>query len=161
MLKRYNALWLGMFAVMSTLTSFYTWGYEFTTHVLNVIILGVAVTVSMSWTPAALRAIQDGANGGANKVILAIWLSWTALIIQRIYAFALTVMGRPNWLVESVCGPLVITCLIVAGSYAAYSTVSESEVPQVERQWVLLSTLAGGICMGVLGTIFYFTGWRF
>ncbi len=159
-MKTQNALWLAFIAVFVNLAMFYVLGPDTTILTLQVIVLGVAVTVSVSWFPAAIQAIRRSASSAADKIVLSVWSAWTVLVLQRVYALFLTVYDRPDALVRSPISSLVTTLIIVAGVYAAYATVTDTDVPVQERSWVIFATAVGSFVAGALATIFIVTGFR-
>lgn len=151
-LKSSAALWLGFVAMAFALLSYFVVGRAETLYALNILVLSVSVVVNITWLPAAIGAIKNGARSAADKIVLTVWGSWMILTIQRIYALLLTIYERPTWLIETPINALIVTGIIVAGCYAAYSTIGEAEAPHQEKIWVYFGTAAGGCVFGVLVT---------
>jgi hypothetical protein len=150
---KYNvALWLGFIAMGLALVSYYLIGRAETLYALNILVLSVSVVVNITWFPAAIGAIRNGARSAADKIVLTVWGSWMILTVQRIYTLLLTVYERPSWLIETPINILIVTGIIVAGRYAAYSTIGEAEAPRQEKLWVYFGTAAGGCVFGILVT---------
>lgn len=155
-IKGSAALWLGVVAMAITLLSYLAIGRAETMYALNILVLSVSVVVNITWFPAAMGAIRNGAKSAADKIVLTVWGSWMILTIQRIYALLLTIYTvddvRPQWLIESPINVLIVTNIIVVGCYAAYSTIGEAEAPRQEKLWVYFGTAAGGCVFGILVT---------
>ena len=62
----------------------------------NSVVLGVAVAVVLTWSPAAYSALQDRA-WGENQVVLAIFTIWFVLVLHRIATIAYISLSRPGW----------------------------------------------------------------
>jgi hypothetical protein len=157
------AIWLAGLAILMDLAFFYTLGVTTLALILNILVLGVAVVASLSWTPAAISAFRNGAAHADDKVILSVWGSWTVLLLQRIYVLGITIASetkpdgtvvRPAWLVESPINSLIVTLIIIIGCYASYATVTEAGAPKRERSWMVFCTgVAIGVVIGVLGLL--------
>lgn len=157
-MKANRALWFAFFAVVADLASFYLIGAEETTLAVTVAVLGIAVAVSVAWLPAAVGAFRNGAKSAGDKITLSIWGAWTVLVLQRMYALFLTVLKRPDWLVDSPSANIIITLIAVAGVYAVYSTVSEANAPRQDRTWTLIAVAAGSFVAGGLAVYAFLTG---
>jgi len=131
-------------------------GQEFTKQTVNVLLLGTAVTISVSWFWPAMRAFRRGASDDVSKIVLTIWLSWTALIVQRVYTIVSDALGRPDWLIQSPAALVVAVLILIAGGYAVVAPASGEDVPKREKVWSIFATTVGGIVMGAVGmAIFY------
>lgn len=151
-IKGSAAPWLGVVAMALALLSYFVIGRAETLYALNILVLSVSVVVNITWAPAAMGAIRNGAKSAADKIVLTVWGSWMILSSQRLYTLLLTVYGRPDWLIETPINILIVTGIIVAGCYAAYSTIGEAEAPRQEKLWVYFGTAAGGCVFGILVT---------
>lgn len=147
-LQGYTALIVGGVALAAALVSYYVLGTVLTKLILDILLLGAAVIVSWTWAPAAFQAAKNGARSAAHKIILTVWTSWSALLIQRLYVLGLSASGRPKWLLNSPVPIVVATLILIAGGYAAYATISEPDVPIQERRHVLFASFLGGLVVG-------------
>jgi hypothetical protein len=165
-LKTHAAVLLGFLAVGICLAAHYVIGQELTKLYLDVL-LGASVIVSLTWFPAARDAIRRGANTAGDKIILSIWVSWTALLVQRIYVLGVSITTDPitgqraDWLVTSPAATVVAALILVAGAYTAYATVSDARVPIHERKFVLTATFIGGLIVGFVLACALIFDWHF
>ncbi len=155
-LKPYTAVILGALVLIAALAAYYVVGLYWTKLVLDIMLFGLAAVICLTWWPAAMSAFTGGARIAADKVILTVWLTWTAIFIQRSFVLISTYMERPTWLTESPFPVMIVSVGVIAGAYAAYATVSETEVPIQERRQVLIATFVGGILTGIILTLAIF-----
>jgi hypothetical protein len=153
----YKALLLGLAALVLNNIIYLLLGYETDTLLTQILVLGVAIAVTVSWLPAAIQAFTRGAIRAADKITISVWTVWAIVTVQRFYALTLNVLDRPDWLVYSPIASNIVTAIIVAGAYAAYATVGEADAPKQERGWVLFATFCGGLVAGALGVFAYTT----
>lgn len=168
--RTHSAVLLGALAILLSIAAYYVIGRVITKLILDILLFGVAVVVCWTWFSAAVGALRGGARSAADKIILTVWGSWTALLVQRIYVLAITALTitepdgtqlRPLWLSEGPISVLVVTVVLIAGTYAAYATVSEADVPIHERRSILVATFVGGLAVGILTTIAVIFGFTF
>lgn len=169
-IKANAAVLLGALGIVLAVGSYYTAGQQFTKLVLDILLFGVAIVVFGTWFFAALDALRNGAKTASDKVILTVWGTWTAVLVQRIYVLVITalsttnaegVVTRPLWLTDSPVSVFLVALFLIAGLYAAYATVSEADVPVQERRSVLIATFVGGLAVGVVGTAAVIFGFTF
>lgn len=77
--------------------------------------LGVAVTIAITWQGAAWRAFKEGATEGEWQLVIAVFLLWVVLIMQRIYSIWFTFMGRPDWITQSPIPGFMAYSIMLAG----------------------------------------------
>lgn len=117
----------------------------------NGLLLGAAVAIVISWTPAALGAIRDGAGDGGQQLNLAIWATWTAIMVQRLWAIAYRWVGAPSWMMSSYMNAFVIYTVLVAGIlYLTAAGTADGRVPIRNWTTVLVSVAAGALVAGVM-----------
>lgn len=161
MFSTYRVLWMTLVANLLILICYGLFGLQFLNLPLNILVLGVAVTSSAAWFPVAIAAITRGAGLASDKIALSIWAVWTILTIQRFYALALLIWKRPDALVGSPIQLLIVANIIIAGIYASYATVTDSEVVHADRTWTLISTFLGGIVAGGVAVYMAINGLNF
>lgn len=151
-LKTHITIWLGLGALLLDLIAFILLGYDAVYKAIQIPVLGIAVTAMAAWTPTGLAAIRRGGKSAADKITLAIWMSWSVLTVQRIYTFFVAMWDRPDWLVYSPISSLISTLIIVAGVYSAFATVVDPQIQRPDRGWTLISTAIGAFAAGALAT---------
>lgn len=150
---RYPTVWWSLVALAVYFISFYVVGYRTTGIVLNILLTGISIVMSVSWGPAALDAFKNGMQSAVDKIIIVVWGAWTVLIFQRSYALLSYVLERPEWLINGPISGLIGVLILILGVFAAYSTVSDAQTPTSERRHILAATFGGGIFVG--GAIVY------
>lgn len=154
-LRGYSAVVLAVGALVTALLAYFIFGPYWTKLVLDVLLLGAAVVVSLTWLSAAVEAVKNGARDAGDKIVLTVWVSWTALLGQRIYALVVSFLRANNpqsstatQLMESPIPIMVGTLILIAGAYASYATVAETHVPLREQRYVLIASFIGGMVVG-------------
>ncbi len=164
-LKTHTAIWLGLGVLLLDLIAYFLLGYDIVYRAIQIPILGIAVTAMAAWTPSAMSAIRRGGKSAADKITMAIWMSWSVLTIQRIYAFfvaMLTIDGeRPMWLVASPISTMIGTLIVIAGSYSAFATVVDPMVARPDKGWTIISSIIGAFAAGALTTYALLYGLNF
>lgn len=140
---RFAAIWLSILALGIYIVAYYTIGSDSTQQLVNLLLLGVAVTISASWWPAAMRALKRGASDDVSKVILTVWLAWTSLVVQRVYVIAVSFLDRPVWLANTPLSGIVAMFILIAGAYAIAAPVSSKDTPNKEKTWTLAAIIVG------------------
>lgn len=144
------ALIAGLATITIALIAYAFVGVEPPKQLGYVLLFGVAVGISISWAPAAVRSIKRGASDDHSKIILTIWLSWTALVVLAAYANLLFWLQRPKWLVDSPISLMVVVFMLIAGGYALVAPASGENTPKRERIWTITSAAIGGSLVGAI-----------
>lgn len=153
-LSRYSTLLLSIMAVLAYLTIYYGVGYDNSKYIVDALSLGVGFVITASWSTAAINAMLNGGQSGANKIVLAIWGSWTVLVIQRIFVVISSILGKPDWLTYGPEPGIITTLIIVAGMYVVIAPAQDSDAPHNEITWMIFTALLGGILAGAAIGIF-------
>lgn len=73
--------------------------------VFNSLAFGTAVVIVLTWLPSALKAMREGVDSAEWQLIVAIFLLWLIVAVQRIYAMAFNWAGRPDsWADSAITG---------------------------------------------------------
>lgn len=147
-LKSNIVLLLSALALFAAELSYFVFGLYWTKLVVDTLLLGAAIIVSTTWFTAALDAFRAKAVDAGDKIVLTVWITWTAILIQRLYVIVGTALDRPQWWVDSPGSITVTTLVLIAGAYASYATVGDAHVPIRERRFVLMATFIGGLVVG-------------
>lgn len=154
-LSNWSALFAAFFVIAASYIMFLIMGPEFTKSTVNILVLGEAVTICITWFWAALRAFRRGGSDDISKIILSVWLAWTALIIQRIYVIIAQSYNRPEWLIDGYLSIFVVVLILISGGYAVMAPATGEDVPRRERVWTTLGATIGGVVIGAAGTLAY------
>lgn len=74
-------------------------------EVFNSLAWGGALIITITWLPAAWKAVRENADSGEWQLILAIFIVWAVVTMQRTYVIAFNWMGRPDgWANSAVAG---------------------------------------------------------
>lgn len=154
-LSNWSALLAAVSVIAASYIMFRLFGFEITKGTANVLVLGEAVTISITWFWAALRAFRRGGSDDISKIILSVWLAWTALIIQRVYVIVAQAYDRADWLVDGYMSIFVTVLILISGGYAVMAPSAGENVPRRERIWTILGATIGGAVIGAAGTLAY------
>lgn len=154
-LSNWSALIVALLVIAGSYIMFMVFGQDITKNTVNILLLGEAVTISITWFWAAMRAFRRGGSDDISKVVLSVWLAWTALIMQRIYVIILDAYNRPDWIVNSYASTFVVVLILISGGYAVMAPASGDDIPRRERVWTTLGATIGGIVIGVTSTLAY------
>jgi hypothetical protein len=145
----FKTLWLSVAAIIAYLAGHYVVGAETVKFFVDALLLGVSVMLCWTWGPAALRALLNGGHGDVAKIVLTIWLAWTALLVQRVYVISMALLGRPQWLLDSPAAGLIATIILIAGCYALLAPSAGGDVPKQEVRNLIIGVALGGVVVGV------------
>jgi hypothetical protein len=133
-------------------------GQEVPKQIANIVLLGTAVTICVGWFPAFRRVLVLGIRNGPDRLIATVWLSWTALLIHRIYIILNDSLGYPDWLVDGPGSIIVVALIIVSGWYAVIAPITDPEIPTRFKVWDRIAIVLGSIVMS-MAAIVYYTSW--
>lgn len=144
------ALVLSSVTVLAYLLMYWGLGYTPAKYTIDSLTLGVGVVITWTWGSAALAAVKDGIQKPSSKIILAIWLAWTVLILQRIYVLVWNLDGQPDWLQNSPISGVITTMIFLAGMYAVIAPTQDEDTPRMEIYSLIIGTAVGSIIVGVV-----------
>lgn len=74
-------------------------------EVFNSLGFGAALIITITWGPSAWRAIKENAGSGEWQIILAIFVTWFVVLLQRCYTIIFNWAGRPiEWMDSPITG---------------------------------------------------------
>lgn len=120
--------------------------------VVDALLLAVSIIISCTWAPAAWRALRRGASDDVGKVVLTVWLAWSALLIQRVYVIVLAATGLTAAAANSPFPGLIATIILVAGAYAVLAPSEGEGVPRAELINLIAASFVAGVavCLAVV-----------
>ena len=126
MLRNHVALWASVFVLALFFTGHYVFGRDNAKIVVDSLVIGAAVTISLTWFRATSIAVREGFRDGAANILVSVWLIWTVLLGFFGWVVYYQAMGRPEWLrLSPVSG--TFSCLIfLAGAYAILVPVNDT-----------------------------------
>jgi hypothetical protein len=146
-----TALWVGMVFLVAYWSAVVVVDPLVLRDIFNNITLGVAVTVALTWASGAWTSFREGADDGDGQLVIAVFLLFSVLAFQRMYAIVALALGRPTWLVE---GPLSGFSSYLLSAVGLLFLVAPGISPGAPRNryWIhILSAVAGGsLVAGIL-----------
>jgi hypothetical protein len=120
-------------------------------EIFNSLSFGVAVMVTMTWAPAAWYSLWYGERAGEWQLIIAIFLAFFVLAFQRLYVMAATILGRPEWLVESPVSGFVPYSITVVGILFLVAPGVYRGAPRGRYWWYIIAGVSmGSLLAGIL-----------
>lgn len=154
-LEKFRTVWLSALALMTFIAVHYAVGAVTAKWLVDSLVLGVSAGMTWTWRAAAFRAIRSGAASGTAKVILAVWLAWAMLLVQRCYVLTAGALDRPEWLTTSFVPGLIATAIFLAGIYGLSAPATGSEdLPRREQLHLIVGWFITGAVGG--GAVVYF-----
>lgn len=126
--------------------------------VLNPMATGFAAMISFTWLPSLIHSIRNRIPGWS--LILGIFVVWTVVWMNRIYAAVFNYLGQPRWWLDSYLAGFWPWSYVVAGALFLYAAADDEEA----ISWSSSVTLAfaAAIAIGVgFAIIVIFTGIKF
>ncbi len=121
--------------------------------IFNALAFGMGAVIVATWFSSAWRAVKEGGDTGEWLLIMAIFMVWALLLLQRVYSIVLNEQSKPvqDWLRESAITGFWPYSFTVAGMlFLAAPGVDEHGLTS-KSVWAMVSGAAiGGIFAGVL-----------
>lgn len=155
MLDKYLAVILSVLMVIAYLLFDWLVGTGPAKVTIDSLTLGVGLVIMYSWGSAAISAIRTGIRKDSSKIVLTIWLSWTVLVIQRIYVLIYTIIGKPDWLADSFFPGLITVLIFIAGMYAIVAPVQTDPTPRRQVISLVVSGVVAGLVAGIIIGFYY------
>lgn len=83
--------------------------------VFNSLAFGAAFMIVLTWFPGAAKALQGEGSTGERQLVLAIFLVWLVVLLQRIYVITFNWMGRPEAWAESALAGFFPYSYVIGG----------------------------------------------
>jgi len=80
----------------------------------NSAVFGVSTAILVTWGPPAIFALRRSASG-ENQNILAVFMLWFIVWLQRVYSIVFVTLDRPGWLASSALPPFLAYLFGVVG----------------------------------------------
>jgi drug/metabolite transporter (DMT)-like permease len=157
-LATHVAVLYGLAILTIFLGMYYAFGQDIPRQIANIVLLGTAVTICLGWFPAAQKALRNGVQEGRELIIVTIWMSWTGLLVQRVYTIANESLGRPDWLTNSPGSIIVAVLIMVSGLYAVVAPITDPEVLSREKVWDRWAIAAGAFVSVCAAIAYYVVG---
>lgn len=119
--------------------------------IFNSLAFGAAIIITITWGPAALKAVREGADSGEWQLILAIFIVWFVVLMQRIYVIIFNYAGRPDdWATSALAGfwPYSYLC---AGLLFLSAPGVKGDTIESRSLWAIVAAVGiGGMVAGIL-----------
>lgn len=139
------AVTVGLTIIAAFMAAYFVWGSEPPKQLANILLLGTATTISVGWAPAFWKSIKRGLKTGTARLIATVWLSWTALLIHRIYIIINDSLRSPEWLTTGPWSILIVALITASGWYAVIAPITDPDILASEKRWDRVAIALGTI----------------
>ena len=121
--------------------------------VFNALAFGAAIMIALTWAPSAYRAVKENMDSGEWQLILAIFLLWFVVLLQRSYAILYNWYDRPeSWQNSAIVGFWPYSYAIAGLLFLAAPGVKNDRI-EGKTIWTIigavgLGSLVAGIVIG-------------
>lgn len=150
----YAAIWLSLVVISLYLLTFNIFGFDNSKFGADLFALTIMAFISAATFPAAMRAMKDGIQTGADRFVFSYWLIWFLLLLYRIWIIFVALMDRPLYLIEGPISGLIAVMIGIAGTYGVAAPLTGPET--LHRRDIiafgvacLISGIIGGMAIGV------------
>ena len=119
--------------------------------VFNSLAFGTAIIITITWFPAAIRALKEGADSGEWQLILAIFIVWFVVLCQRIYVITFNWYDRPEaWALSPISGFWPYSYTLAGILFLSAPGVSGNTF-RSQAIWAIVAAVAiGSLIAGIL-----------
>lgn len=128
---------------------------DVTLQTLNWVLVAVAVTVTVAYTPTAIDALASSRPDRVEQLVLGIICAWVATIGLRIWTGIWRFLDQPDWMQESRLLGFFIYISILGG-VLHITAPGSTNVAIPKKNWLMLlfAILSGGLVAG------FVIGWK-
>lgn len=142
-------LGLGLFWLAWT-----TLSLEVITEIASSLVLGTTLTLTVTWAPAAIRAIVHTLRGGRldgyQIFHVGFWLLNVALLFQRIWIIIFRWADRPDWMLSLPWSAFSAWTIACASALIILSPETiKGEVPNRNKLYVAFAACLGSLIAGI------------
>jgi hypothetical protein len=155
MLRTHIAVWLTLAVIAFYYLGYFLFGADPPKRVFDALVVGVSVSVCMTWFSNSWRAFKSGVRDGTGNIMVSTWGTWTLLLAYFLWVVLFTWAGRPDSWRESPVPGTLSCCFFLMGSYALLTPVNNSgqPIPRVGLAWWFVAVAVGGVVAGVIMTL--------
>lgn len=158
--KNYIAVWLSTVLILFYFLAFYLFGFASTKFVADLSALVLLTFISTSTAEAAWKSITNGLQTSVEKFIFSYWLVWTLLLFYRAWAITLSVLNRPENLINSpISGLFALGFAIAAGHGIAAPLTGTDKLQRREIITIAIASVISGTILGIAIGVFIISGW--
>lgn len=119
--------------------------------VFNSLAFGAAVIITATWMPAAVKAMKEEADNGEWQLLLAIFIMWAVILVQRAYVIAFNFFDRPvEWINSAIPGFFPYSFMISGLLFLSAPGVKAGRIG-VRSIWAIIAAVAiGALVAGIL-----------
>ncbi|WP_018900440.1 hypothetical protein [Rhizobium sp. 2MFCol3.1] len=119
--------------------------------IFNSLAFGTAVIITITWGPAAFRAVKNGADSGEWLLVLAIFLIWLVVLCQRLYVIAFNWLGRPeSWALSPVSGFWPYSYTVAGMLFLSAPGFRDGDLSTRNIWAIILAVAIGSLLAGVM-----------
>lgn len=149
-LSRSLVAWSFAGTLVSFVALYFLLAYEKFLYLALAVAFGICLAATYRYGRDALAAFREGKTGG-EFLIVAVFAIVFVLLGQRVWSILLTVMERPDWLVNSPVTILVPWLLSWAISLALIAPDLDVDHPDARASiWKSIAIFIGGALVGIV-----------
>lgn len=139
--------------------AFYLLGLDITTEVASSLALGAHFTLTVTWLPAATRALLSAMRGGKldgyQIFHIGFWLLNVALLAHRCWITAFRWADRPDWMLDLPVSAFIAWSIACASALIILSPETvQGEVPNRNKLYVIFAACLGSLVAGITIGVF-------
>lgn len=119
--------------------------------VFNALAFGAATVITVTWAPAAIKAVREEADDGSWQLVLAIFILWAVALAQRLYTIVFNSYDRPDaWAVSPIAGFWPYSYFLAGVLFLAAPAVRPDGF-RIHGVWTIaIAGAIGGLLAGLL-----------
>lgn len=121
--------------------------------IFNSLAFGVASMIVVTWMSAAYKAVRENVDAGEWQLILAIFLLWLVVCVQRVYSALYNYVDKPSqeFLSQSAIPGFFPYSFMISGALFLIAPEVRSEALNIKAFWALLTGVGiGALIAGIL-----------
>lgn len=119
--------------------------------VFNSLAFGTAIIITVTWGPAAFRAMRESADTGEWQLVLAIFLVWVVVAIQRVYVIVFNAYGRPEAWADSAISGFWPYSFLISGLLFLSAPGVDGDKFKSNAVWAIVAAVGiGALVAGIL-----------
>lgn len=158
--NNYIAVWLSTVLIILYFIAFYIFGYAPTKFITDLAALTFLTFISTSTVEPAFKALSNGLRTGVEKFIFSYWFIWTLVLLHRVFAITVGILGRPDNLMNGpIPGLLALGFAIAAAHGIAAPLNGTDKLQRREIITIAIASVISGTILGMAIGVFVIAGW--
>lgn len=153
-IRSHISVWVSLGVLALFYIGHYLFGHDAAKTVVDALVIGSAVTISLTWARGALAAIRDGIQNGAANIMVSTWSVWVVILAYFTYVQLYNnVAGRPESWRLGPAGGTFSTFFFLSGAYAILAPVNNAQLERPSLVGWFAAVAVGGVVAGVMITL--------